>query len=334
MTETCALGKLDKVLRGKHYSRSTRKTYAFWVRRYCQALRGDDAVKRERDSSARVTAFLSSLAGQQYSASSQNQAFNALIFFYRHVQESELRNVDALRAKKPQRIREAAHPEDTKRFLGAVSETSGYPMRLIAHMYYECGLRLSEATRIRLKDVEPRSQHLMVRNGKGGKDRMVCIPCSLIFAVQHQMKRARVVSEADRRNELPVPLPGRLARKYPTARFSESWAWLFPAHRPCEHPRGSGKFYRWHVHESTVSKAIRAAARRVGMDGRLSAHVLRHSYATDLLNQGANVRQIQQQLGHKHMDTTMGYLHVPEGARLWSPLQPMRMQMRTERDRG
>lgn len=321
MNATDALTKLDNVLRGKHYSRSTRRTYLFWVRRYCEALKKNPQVRNAVDSRSRVETFLSGLARQEYSASSQNQAFNAVLFFYRNVLKQELGNIDALRAKKPKHIRTAAEPEDTRRFLAAIQDDSGYPMRLLAHMYYEMGLRLSEATRIRLKDISLRRQQVMIRNGKGGKDRIVSLPCSLYVPVQQQMRLASAMWEQDRQNDLPVPLPGRLSRKHPSSQFAQSWYWLFPAHRPCEHPRGSGRMYRWHIHESTVSKALTKAAKATGLSGRISAHVLRHSYATDLLNQGGNVRVIQASMGHKHLDTTMGYIHVTDDARLWSPLE-------------
>jgi integron integrase len=321
MNAADAASKLDNVLRGRHYSSSTRKTYGHWVRRYCQALASDQTVKAQQDSRGRVEAFLSEMAARNYSAASQNQAFNALIFFYRHVVGVELEHVNALRARRPQRIREAAEPDDTRRFLDAVQDTCGYPIRLLAHLYYESGLRLSEATRIRLKDLSFRRQQILIRDGKGGKDRMVSMPCSLVYPLQRQAAVARAMWSRDARDSLPVPLPGRLDVKYPSAPLDEAWYWLFPAHRPCEYPQGSGRLYRWHVHESTVGRALSSAAKAVGMRGRISAHVLRHSYATDMLNQGANVRQIQAELGHKHLDTTMGYLHVPAGARLWSPLE-------------
>lgn len=318
MNKGAALMSLDKVLRGKHYSKSTRKTYGHWVRRYCQWL---ERTKPTADSTRNATEFLSMMAAQNYSASSQNQAFNALVFFYRHVVKKDLENVDALRARKPQHIRQAAEPHDTRRFLESVSDESGYPMKLLAHLYYECGLRLSEATRIRIKDISLRQQRLTIRNGKGGKDRVVSLPCSLVYPIQRQAKTALAMWDQDHRSALPVPLPGRLAVKYPQAPFDGGWYWLFPAHKPCQYPKNSGSIYRWHVHESTVSKALTKAARSIGMQGRISAHVLRHSYATDLLNQGGNVRMIQREMGHKHIDTTMGYLHVPKGAKMWSPLE-------------
>ena len=318
MNQKTAIDKLYNSLRQRHYAKSTVKTYTAWVRQFCCSLA---KMPPEWSSEQKVEAFLSKMARSDYSASSQNQAFNSILYFYKHILDKPLQNIDALRAKKHQRIREAAHPEDTQRFLAAISEVSGYPMRLLAHLYYECGLRLSEATQIRLKDIEMRTQHITIRNGKGGKDRVVSLPCSLVYPIQRQIAKARCVWEQDRRNDLPVPLPGRLAKKYPSSPFQESWAWLFPAHKPCEYPKNSDKWYRWHVHESTVSRALRNAAKKVGLQGRISAHVLRHSYATDLLNQGGNVRMIQKSMGHKHLDTTMGYLHVPEGERLWSPME-------------
>jgi len=261
--------------------------------------------------------FLTQLARQDVSASTQNQAFCALLFFYREVAGITLGKVDSLRAKKPVHLRYAPEVAEIRLLLNQVKDVGEYPTRLIVHLIYGCGLRVSEPLNLRLKDVLLSESKLIIRGAKGGKDRFVSIPCSLSAQIKAQIEYAKTVSERDRLNRLPVALPGLLAKKYPHWQFSPKWAWLFPSHRPCEHPR-TGETVRWRCHEANVQRCVRAAARPLGLD--ITPHHLRHAYATHCLNAGQNPRAIQQAMGHSQLETTMGYLHA-EALSVKSPLE-------------
>jgi len=200
--------------------------------------------------------------------------------------------------------------------LAKVGDVGGYPTRLIVNLLYGCGLRVSEPLNLRLGDVLLAESKLVIRAAKGGQDRFVAIPCSLVGEIQAQIAVAKALAGADRVNRIPVKLPGLLATKYPHWQFSPKWAWLFPARQPCADPR-TGQTVRWRCHEANVQRAVKAAAQPLGLD--ITPHHLRHSYATHCLNGGANVRAIQSAMGHKQLETTMGYLHA-EALSVRSPL--------------
>jgi integrase len=227
--------------------------------------------------------------------------------------------VDSLRAKKPVHLRYAPDMAEVRALLKATPDVGDYPTRLIVHLIYGCGLRVSEPLNLRVKDVLLSESKLVIRSAKGGKDRFVSIPCALVAELRAQLAYARSVGEKDRLNRLPVALPGLLATKYPHWQFSPKWAWLFPAHGPCEHPR-TGMTVRWRCHEANVQRAVRAAARPLGLD--ITPHHLRHAYATHCLNGWQNPRAIQQAMGHQSLETTMGYLHA-EALGVVSPLEAL-----------
>jgi integrase len=263
-----------------------------------------------------MEAFLTQLAQQNVAASTQNQAFCALLFFYREVLKQEVGKVDALRAKTPVHLRYAPEQGEVQAMLANVKDQGGYPTRLIVRLLYGCGLRVSEPLNLRLADVLLSESKLVIRCAKGGQDRVVAIPCALMLELETQVAIAKAVAAADRLNRIPVKLPGLLAKKYPHWQFAPKWAWLFPAHQTCADPR-SGKTVRWRCHEANVQRAVRVASRPLGLD--ITPHCLRHSYATHCLNRGTNVRAIQQAMGHKQLETTMGYLHA-EAMGVRSPL--------------
>ena len=178
---------------------------------------------------------------------------------------------------------------------------------MIVKRLYGCGLRVTEPLNMRLADVLLGESKLMIRSAKGGKDRPVALPCSLVPVIQAQIALAKAVAESDRLNRIPVKLPNRLAAKYPHWQFSPKWAWLFPARDTCPDPR-TGQTVRWRCHEVNVQRAVKAAATPLGLE--ITPHCLRHAYATHCLNRGANVRAIQTAMGHKQLETTMGYLHA------------------------
>lgn len=305
------------VIRRKHLSLSTEENYLQWLVRFMRFV-----VDRCRQGSPeqKMEAFLTQLARQDVSSSTQNQAFCALLFFYRDVLKHPVGKVDSLRAKKPVHLRYAPEMSEVRQLLDGLQDVGGYPTRLIVTLIYGCGLRVSEPLNLRRKDVLLEESKLVIRGAKGGKDRFVSIPCSLMPALAAQLKYAKAISEQDRLARVPVALPGLLAKKYPHWQFSPKWAFLFPARTPCKHPR-EGFLVRWRCHEANVQRCVRQSARPLGLD--ITPHHLRHAYATHCLNGGQNPRAIQQAMGHSQLETTMGYLHA-EALRVRSPLEAMR----------
>jgi len=309
-----AISKLRDTIRLRHFSLSTEQSYCAWVRRFARFV---SERKPTGLPAQKMEAFLTQLAHQDVSASTQTQAFNALLFFYREVLKQEVGKVDSLRAKKPAHLRYAPEIGEIKALLKRLVDVGEYPTRLIVHLIYGCGLRVTEPLNLRVKDVLLSESKLVIRGAKGGKDRFVAIPCSLVAELRAQLDYAKALAERDRLNQMPVALPGLLAKKYPHWQFSPKWAWLFPAHRPCEHPR-TGEMVRWRCHEANIQRCVRQAARPLGLD--ITPHHLRHAYATHCLNGGQNPRAIQQAMGHSSLETTMGYLHA-EAMSVRSPLE-------------
>jgi site-specific recombinase XerD len=215
-------------------------------------------------------------------------------------------------------LRECPTQEEITRLLAEVRDVHGYPTRLLVHLLYACGLRVTEPLNLRIKDLDLSGSRFNIRQAKGKKDRVVVFPNCLAASLVRQLEVARAMATADRARGIPVPLPGLLDRKYPRAGQSERWAWLFPSLTTCRHPR-TGDEVRWRCHEANVQKAVRQAARRCALEC-VTPHTLRHAYATHALQNGAFVRDLQAVLGHKSLETTMRYLH-PEASRVASPLK-------------
>lgn len=304
MDKIRALEKLRDVMRVKHLSLVTERTYGHWLGRFWDAAM---AMPKEWPREQKLERFLSDLALGECAASTQNQAFHAILFFFREVIKQPLANVDALRAKRPAMIRHAPSVDDTRRLLAAVEDVAGYPTRLIVRMLYGCGLRVGEPLALRVRDVQIDHSRLIIRQAKGAKDRMVQIPCSLARELQAQLKGSRALYEHDQLSGLPCKLPGLMGKKAASYERSWAWYWLFPQRSACADPR-TGRMVRWHLHPSNVQRAVKLAANRIGLDGAITPHHLRHAYATHALAQGANIRSLQEALGHAHLDTTMGYL--------------------------
>ena len=314
MNTSEAIERARQVIRRQHKAFSTEDTYIFWLRRYMFALR---RMPKALSSEQKMEWFLNELArSRDVSASTQNQAFNAVLFFYRDVLRQELGKIDALRAKRPIHARHAPTVGEVQLLLQTIRNLGGYPTNLIARLLYGCGLRLCEPLNLRIKDLNLDRQHLCIRGAKGGGDRMVPLPLSLIPELSRQIEVARGVWRIDLHNRTPLMLPHRLAKKYPEYQFSWGWAWLFPAHYPCRDPR-SGLFVRYRMHEANVQRAVKYARRKLGIS--VLPHELRHGYATHCLERGTNPRAIQQAMGHKSLETTMGYLHA-EALSVYSPL--------------
>lgn len=303
-TKTAIMSRALDLLRLQRKALATERSYLHWIGSYIEFL-----IQHGRglaDSRARVEAFLTRVAHRGCSASTQNQAFNALLYLYRHVLQEELPEVHALRARRPRTHRTALPRETTLALLDGVQNEAGYPTRLIARMLYGCGLRVSEPLNLRIKDVDLAGSQLIIRGSKGGKDRVVNLPCSLAAEIQTQLKAARAIWEADQRAGLPVEVPGELARKSRKAPFSWQWAWVFPSRTACRHPR-TGEQVRYRMHEANVQRAVKRAATALGLDSLATPHILRHCYATHQLDRGCNIRDLQECLGHNSVETTMLY---------------------------
>lgn len=302
------------VLRRQHKALSTERQYLHWLRLYVQALL---AMPRELTSEAKLERFLSDLATvRNVSAGTQNQAFNAVAWFYKDVLEKPLGNVDSLRAQRPERVRHAPTVQETRALIAAVRDVGGYPVNLVVRLLYGCGMRVTEPLNLRVKDLDFDGQRIFIRVAKGAKDRVVAMPCSLVEELRGQLDYARAVWQRDQQARVPVELPHMLGSKYPECRFAWPWAWVFPSRQPCRHPR-TGEIVRWRMHEANVQNAIKRARRELGI--MVLPHELRHAYATHNLSRGTNIKALSKAMGHVNIETTAGYCHA-EATSVRSPL--------------
>lgn len=314
MNAAQAIQKLRQVIHRQHKALATEESYVLWLRRYMTAIR---QMPNTLPSEQKLERFLTELAQQGVAASTQQQAFNAIAFFYKDVLRVPLQAVDALRVRRSAHLRHAPTVTETRLLLQAVPDIGGYSTNLIARLLYGCGLRVSEPLNVRIKDLNLQVPCFYIRGAKGGKDRVVSLPCSLTSELMQQLEFAKMVWRRDSQNKIPVMVPEPLVRKYPEYQFAWSWAWLFPAHYPCRHPR-TGRTVRYRMHEANVQRAIKQARRKLGI--MVLPHELRHAYATHCLQRGTNPRAIQQAMGHRSLETTMGYLHA-ESLSVQSPLE-------------
>ena len=313
------LERLRDSIRMKNYSDSTNESYCRYVGKYidfiCSKQWGADATSKDK-----VEAFLTAEARRQVSASTQNAAFAAILFYYENVRGEKLMGVDALRAKTGERVRQAPTKEDTRKVLIAVQDSSGYPTRLICHLMYACGLRIGETLAIRLKDIDLDAAKLTIKVGKGNKDRYINLPSILMPALALQIKASEAFAAKLRAHSIPWQLPNLLDKKYPAAPFQRRWAFLFPLDHPCADPDGSGRV-GWHCQDGVVQNAMRNACKRAGVEA-ITPHHLRHAWATHSADAGANIRDIQEVLGHRDIKTTMRYIR-PQPERIVSPLESL-----------
>jgi len=255
-----------------------------------------------------ISHFLSALAVEgRVSASTQNQALCALLFLYRHVLDQNLGWLDeVVQAKQSHRLPVVLTRQEVRVLLGALESDHW----LMAHLLYGAGLRLLECLRLRVKDIDFSTNQLVVRQGKGDKDRVTMLPTSIKGPLVAHLERVRHLHTQDvERGYGKVYLPHALAGKYPNAGKEWGWQWVFPASQPSVDPR-SGERQRQHLHESVLQQAVRAAAKQTGIVKPVGCHTLRHSFATHLLEDGYDIRTIQELLGHKDVSTTMIYTHV------------------------
>ncbi len=315
MTASEAIAAVKDVIRRKHLALATERTYTHWLADFFRFLADAKAVPVEP--AARMEAYLTMLANRQVAATTQNQAFNALLFFYREVLKTEPGQVQALRAKTPSRLRHAPTVEEVRAVLSALRDSPNYPFRLIGSLLYACGLRVSEPLNFRIKDIDLSANRVIVRGAKGGKDRVISLPLGLRDAMGRQIAAARVVHARAVSQGIPVKLPDQLGTKYPSYGFAFPWFWLFPAPTNCPDPR-TGKPVWWRCHEAAIQGAVRRAAQAAGIPGTLTPHHLRHAFATHAVDAGVSVRDVQAVMGHASLETTMIYVHESSD-RLISP---------------
>ena len=299
------LDQVRQAIRTRHYSYMTEKAYVAWIKRFI--FFHNKRHPREMGE-GEIGQFLSSLATDKHvSASTQNQALNAIVFLYRHVLDLNPGWIDNLvRAKRPQRLPVVLTREEVKALLGAMD---GVPW-LIANVLYGAGLRLMECLRLRVKDVDFAANQIVVREGKGQKDRITMLPVIVKGPLTDHLTRVREVHQRDLQCGFGrVLLPDALARKYPNADKEWGWQWVFPASQMSVDPR-SGEQRRHHLHDSMPQKAVRTARLKSGLIKPAHCHTLRHSFATHLLAAGYDIRTIQELLGHRDVSTTMIYTHV------------------------
>jgi integron integrase len=291
-------------LQTRHYARRTVKTYELWLRRLLRF----HGMRHPRDmGSAEVNAFLTHLAVDlKVSASTQNQALASLLFLYRELLERDLELEGVVRARTRRRLPVVLSEAEVR----AVRDRLEGQPALVVGLLYGSGLRLMEALRLRVKDLDFERRELTVRDGKGGKDRLTLLPQSLVAELQQHLLGVRRLHQADLAAGWGrVLMPNALARKYPNADREWAWQWVFPQeHR--WHDRASGIQGRHHLDPSIVQKAVKRAVAEAGVTKSASCHTFRHSFATHLLERGQDIRTIQELLGHQDVSTTMIYTHV------------------------
>jgi integron integrase len=301
-------------LRTKHYAYRTEKTYMHWV---CQYVRFVKPTHPRQAGADGVRRFLTHLAiDRRVSAATQGQALAALLFVYK-LYGIDLGDLDIVRAKKSTWLPTVLTHEEAMRLL----EQLNGQYQIMGQLMYGGGLRLMEVLRLRVKDVDFNMQTITLRDTKSNRDRVTCLPASVVSALKLHLAKVQAQHNADLadgRGE--VELPNALDKKYPSAPFEWGWQYVFPAAGFSTDPR-SGHVRRHHVYETSVQKAVKLAARKAGIHKQAGPHTLRHSFATRLLELGTDIRTIQELLGHKDVKTTMIYTHVTMmGSGVVSPL--------------
>jgi integron integrase len=301
------LDQVRQVLRVRHYALRTEKCYVKWVARFIRFHR----LRHPRDmGTAEVEQFLTHLAvAGRVSASTQNQALNALVFLYQQVLEINLGRLDAVRARRPKRLPVVLAPEEVLAVLQRVDGCGGV-FQLMARLLYGCGLRLLECCQLRVKDVHLARGQIVVRAGKGNKDRVVMLPRLVRPDLERQLQWRRRLHERDlERGVARVELPDALERKYPRAAQELGWQFLFASRQLSYCPR-TGRPGRHHVYPASLQRAVARAGAAAGLRHAMHCHTFRHSFATHLVERGVDIRSVQQLLGHESLETTMIYTHV------------------------
>jgi len=305
MPKSPLLERVRNAIRIRHYSLRTEQSYIHWIRRFIlfhKKRHPNDMGERE------ISAFLTDLAvNRNVAASTQNQALSAILFLYQKVLDRKLEWLDdVVRAKRPAHMPVILTREETQQLLNEIPGING----LIIRVLYGTGMRKMECLRLRVQDIDFDYRQIVIRSGKGDKDRFTVLPDVLVEKLQKQLDRARAIHNHDLEEGYgEVALPHALARKYPDAGKEWRWQYVFPATHRSVDPY-TGLIRRHHWFETNVSRAIREATRRLGITKRVSVHTLRHSFATHLLEDGYDIRTVQELLGHKDVKTTQIYTHV------------------------
>jgi len=299
------LDAVRESLRVRHYSYRTEQQYVGWIRRFIRfhglqhpRTLGGDAVE----------SFLTHLAvRREVAPATQAQALAAVLFLYKHVMNVDLPWINnVVRATRPKRLPVVLSRDEARRVLAKLEGTC----RIVAGLLYGSGLRLMEAVRLRVKDVDLARRVLLIRDGKGMKDRVTILPETMVDVMQRQLDIVRAAHAAARDSGFGgVELPYALARKYPRGHLDLAWQYVFPASKPSRDPR-TGVWRRHHIYEDTVQRKVKMALRAAGIDKPASCHTFRHCFATHLLESGADIRTVQELMGHASVKTTQIYTHV------------------------
>jgi integron integrase len=294
--------QVREAIRLKHYSIRTEQAYVDWIKRFILF----HGKRHPKDmGSAEIETFLTHLSvNENVAASTQNQALSALLFLYQKVLNKGLeRPIDSVRAKRPRRLPTVLTKEEAFKVIGYLSGTH----KLVAKLLYGSGLRLMECVRLRVKDVDFIRHQIIVRDGKGMKDRVTVLPDAVVPSLEEHLQHVKRIHDADlAKGYGHVHPPFALERKYPNANREWMWQYVFPATKRSRDPR-TGLIRRHHIHQSSLQKAVRKAAQLAGIDKRVSCHTFHHSFTTHLLESGYDIRTVQELLGHKNVRTTMIY---------------------------
>jgi integron integrase len=295
---------VSDTIRRKHYSHRTEKSYLQWIKRYVIFHRKRHPREMGK---AEVEAFLTYLAVEgKVSASTQNQAFNAILFLYREVLDQPLEDVQAFRAKQTTYLPIVLTPQEVR---SIIAQMSGIH-RLIIQLLYGTGMRQTEALSLRVKDLDFSQHQIIIRNAKGMKDRITMLPDSLIPDLKAHLDRAKLFHQQDLADGYGSAwIPFAIDRKYPNVDKQWIWQWVFPSSQRIQN-LDTEIWQRYHLHESGLQKALKQATQRAQITKRIGCHTFRHSFATHLLQSGYDIRTIQELLGHKDVKTTMIYTHV------------------------
>lgn len=307
-------------IRRRHYSIRTEESYTHWIKRYIlfHKKRHPEEL-REKE----ISSFLTHLVMDcNVSVSTQKLALNAIVFLYRQVLKLDLDDsINAVKSNKSRKLPVVLTQEETARLLSAITGTN----QLMAKLLYGCGMRLMECVRLRVKDIDFEYGQIIVRDGKGSKDRRTMLPDSIKEQLKERLSLVKMIHEKDLEEGYgSVYLPNALEKKYPNAAREWKWQYVFPSKSLSKDPR-SAKTRRHHIDESSLQKAVKKASNMARIMKKVSCHTLRHSFATHLLEEGYDIRNIQELLGHENVSTTMIYTHVlSKGGRgVKSPLDIM-----------